>query len=225
MESMRLLVVEDEIDLADAIARGLKNEGYAVDTVYDGGDALDKAAVNAYDLVCLDLNLPGLDGIEVCRRLKEIDDGQRVLMLTARDGLEDRIAGLDTGADDYLVKPFQFPELTARIRALLRRDAGRSGAALEVGDVHLNEATHDASRAGRPLELTPKEFALLRYFLTRAGEVLSAEELLEHVWDEHADPFTNTVRVTVMTLRRKLEDGSGAQPIETVIGAGYRFRT
>ena len=224
---MRVLVVEDEADLADAVARGLRREGYAVDVAYDGDEALDKAAVNAYDLVCLDLNLPGIDGIDVVRRLRA--DGAaaeppRVLMLTARDRTVDRVVGLDEGADDYLVKPFDFDELKARVRALLRRDAGRSGALLQVGDIELDSARHEARRAGRPLALTPKEFALLHYFMSRSGQVLSQEDLLEHVWDENADPFTNTVRVTVMTLRRKLADAGKGQPIQTVVGRGYRLR-
>jgi DNA-binding response OmpR family regulator len=222
---MRVLVVEDEADLADAVARGLRREGYAVDVAYDGDEALDKAAVNAYDLVCLDLNLPGIDGIEVVRRIRA--DGReppRVLMLTARDRTVDRVVGLDEGADDYLVKPFDFDELKARVRALLRRDAGRSGALLQVGDIELDTARHEARRAGRPLALTPKEFALLHYFMSRAGQVLSQEDLLEHVWDENADPFTNTVRVTVMTLRRKLAEAGEGQPVETVVGRGYRLR-
>jgi DNA-binding response OmpR family regulator len=224
---MRVLVVEDEADLADAVARGLRREGYAVDVAYDGDEALDKASVNAYDVVCLDLNLPGVDGIEVVRRIRADRERQpppRVLMLTARDGTAARVTGLDEGADDYLVKPFEFDELTARLRALLRRDAGRSGALLRAGDIELDAARHEARRAGRMLTLTPKEFALLRYFMSRAGQVLSQEDLLEHVWDENADPFTNTVRVTVMTLRRKLADAGGDQPIETVVGRGYRLR-
>jgi DNA-binding response OmpR family regulator len=224
--AMRVLVVEDEADLADAVARGLRREGYAVDVAYDGDEALEKAAVNAYDLVCLDLNLPGIDGIEVVRRIRADSEGQppRVLMLTARDRTVDRVVGLDEGADDYLVKPFDFDELKARVRALLRRDAGRSGALLEVGDIELDTARHEARRAGRHLALTPKEFALLHYFMSRAGQVLSQEDLLEHVWDENADPFTNTVRVTVMTLRRKLADAGEGQPVETVVGRGYRLR-
>jgi DNA-binding response OmpR family regulator len=226
---MRVLVVEDETDLADAVARGLRREGYAVDVAYDGDQAMDKASVNAYDLVCLDLNLPGLDGLEVVRRLRKDASGSgraapRVLMVTARDRLADRITGLDEGADDYLVKPFDFAELTARVRALLRREAGRSGALLTVGDLQLDTSRHEARRAGRPLALTPKEFALLRYFMAHPGDVLSQEDLLEHVWDENADPFTNTVRVTVMTLRRKLAEAGDDQPIETVVGRGYRLR-
>lgn len=221
---MRLLVVEDEADLADAVAAGLRRVGYAVDVSYDGDDALDKAVVNAYDLVLLDLNLPGTDGLEVCRTIRReaAEGAPRILMLTARDRIEDRVEGLDLGADDYLVKPFEFDELTARVRALLRRDAGRSGATLKVGDIELDDARHRADRAGRALDLSPKEFALLRYFMTRPEQVLSSEELLEHVWDEHADPFTNTVRVTVMTLRKKLGQ---PQPIETVVGRGYRLRS
>ncbi|HZD72069.1 MAG TPA: response regulator transcription factor [Actinomycetes bacterium] len=225
---MRVLVVEDEKDLADAVARGLRRDGYAVDVAYDGEEALEKLEVNAYDVICLDLNLPGVDGIEVCRRLRAARDGDtpvpRVLMLTARDTPTDRVLGLDEGADDYLVKPFDFEELKARIRALLRRDAGRSGALLHVGDLELDTARHEARRAGSQLALTPKEFSLLRYFMSRAGQVLSQEDLLEHVWDENADPFTNTVRVTVMTLRRKLAEAGGGQPIETVVGRGYRLR-
>jgi DNA-binding response OmpR family regulator len=223
---MRVLVVEDEADLADAVARGLRREGYAVDVAYDGDAALDKAAVNAYDLVLLDLNLPGIDGIDVVRGLRTDGGAEppRVLMLTARDRTVDRVTGLDEGADDYLVKPFDFEELKARVRALLRRDAGRSGALLQAGDIELDSARHEARRGGRPLALTPKEFALLHYFMSRAGQVLSQEDLLEHVWDENADPFTNTVRVTVMTLRRKLADAGGGQPIETVVGRGYRLR-
>jgi DNA-binding response OmpR family regulator len=224
---MRVLVVEDEIDLADAVARGLRREGYAVDVSYDGDDALDKLSINEYDVICLDLNLPGTDGIEVTRRLREERQGPtapRVLMLTARDQPKDRVIGLDEGADDYLIKPFDFDELKARVRALLRRDAGRSGALMRVGDLELDTARHEARRDTRELSLTPKEFSLLRYFMSRPGQVLSQEDLLEHVWDEHADPFTNTVRVTVMTLRRKLSDAGAGQPIETVVGRGYRLR-
>jgi len=226
---MRLLVVEDEQDLAEAIALGLRREGYAVDVAFDGEEALVKAAVYPYDLVCLDLNLPRVDGREVCRRLRtteryDEEPTPRVLMLTARDALADRVAGLDDGADDYLVKPFDFAELTARVRALLRRDAARSGAVLEVGDVTLDTARLEAHRAGRDLDLTAKEFQLLRYFMSRPGEVISEGDLLTHVWDENANPYTKTVRVTIATLRRKLALPNEEQLIETVIGAGYRLR-
>ena len=219
-----MLVVEDEQDLADAIAAGLRREGYAVDLAHAGDEALLKARVYPYDLICLDLNLPELGGREVCRaiRAEPRADGApapRILMLTARAGVDDRIAGLDDGADDYLVKPFELGELAARARALLRRN-GDARAPLRVGSLELDPVRHEATQAGEPLALTPKEFALLRYFMTRPGEVLSEFELLTHVWDENANPLTRTVRVTVMTLRRKL---SGS-PIETVHGAGYRLR-
>lgn len=223
---MRILVVDDEVELADAVARGLRREGYAVDTANGGIEALEKAALVPYDLVCLDLTMPDLDGLEVCQRLR-VDppggDAPRVLMLTARDSVEDRIGGLDHGADDYLVKPFAFGELTARVRSLLRREAARSGSTLVVGDLRLEDTKHRVRRGGRDLELTAKEFALLRYFMAHVDQVLSQEHLLEHVWDEHADPFTNTVRVTVGTLRRKLSLDDEPQLIETVIGSGYRL--
>ncbi len=223
---MRVLVVEDELDLAQAIAVGLRREGYAVDIAPDGGDALDKLEVNAYDLVCLDLNLPDVDGREICRTIRTgefVDAAPRVLMLTARDSLEDRVAGLDDGADDYLVKPFAFPELLARLRALARRDGASQGARLEVGNLALDAARREAWYRNGSLNVTAKEFALLRYFMLHAGEVLSAERLLEHVWDEHADPFTNTVRVTVSNLRRKLRAAGADEVIDTVVGAGYRL--
>ena len=223
--TMRVLVVEDEPDLAAAIAAGLRREGYAVDLAQAGDEALLKARVYPYDLICLDLSLPRLGGREVCRtiRAEERRDGApqpRILMLTARGGVDDRIAGLDDGADDYLVKPFELAELAARARALLRRNGDGGPGPLRVGALELDPARHQASQGGRPLALTPKEFALLRYFMSRPGEALSEFELLTHVWDENANPLTRTVRVTVMTLRRKL-DGN---PIETVQGAGYRLR-
>jgi DNA-binding response OmpR family regulator len=227
---MRVLVVEDEKDLADAVARGLRREGYAVDVAYDGDSALEKAFVNAYDVLCLDVNLPGTNGRAVARQVHEHYRERngapvpRILMLSALGELEDRVAGLDDGADDYLPKPFAWPELAARIRALLRRDGGRSGSVLRVGDIDLDAGRHVAARAGRTLKLSPKEFALLHYLMARPGQVLSQEELLEHVWDENADPFTKTVRVTIMTLRRKLAAAGGEQPIETVVGRGYRLR-
>jgi len=220
-----VLVVDDEEELAEAVARGLRRDGYAVDVAHDGKEALSKILVNGYDLLCLDVTMPGMDGLELCRRVRSetLDVQPRILMLTARDALEDRVAGLDEGADDYLVKPFAFPELTARVRSLLRRDTPATSSLLTVGDVSLDDARHDARRGDRRLDLTAKEFALLRYFMNHPGEVLSQETLLEHVWDENADPFTNTVRVTVGTLRRKLMAGGEASVIETVIGRGYRL--
>jgi DNA-binding response OmpR family regulator len=230
---VRILVVEDELDLADAIAKGLRREGYAVDVANDVSGAVDRLVVASYDLITLDLNLPDGDGLELARRVRDdpalapVDGAPppRVLMLTARDGIGERVAGLDEGADDYLVKPFAFAELSARVRSLMRRAAGRSGAVLKVGELSLDTARFEATRGGRLLDLTAKEFALLRYFMTHCGEVLSQERLLEHVWDENTDPFTNTVRVTVGTLRRKLTTSEDLEPpIETVIGAGYRLR-
>ena len=221
---MRILVVDDEADLADAIAKGLRREGYAVDVVYSGDDALDVLTHTAYDLVSLDLTMRGTDGREVARQIRmRLGTEPRILMLTARDAIRDRVAGLDDGADDYLVKPFAFPELAARVRLLLRRDSGHRDSLLRVGPIRMDTARHIAWRDERRLELTAKEFALLRYFVTNAGQVLSQERLLEHVWDEHADPFTNTVRVTVGTLRRKLSGAEEVPLIETVVGAGYRL--
>ncbi|MET1000512.1 MAG: response regulator transcription factor [Acidimicrobiia bacterium] len=224
---MRILVVEDEPDLADAVASGLRREGYAVDVADDGAAAYSRLGVHEYDLVCLDLGLPDVDGMSLCRDLAEGavgDPATRVLVLTARGSLDDRVAGLDAGADDYLVKPFALGELSARVRALLRRDAGRAGAVLVVGPLELNAARHEARYGGGTIPLTAKEFALLRYFMMHTGEVLTAERLLEHVWDEQADPFTNTVRVTISNLRRKLSECGDAVFVETVIGRGYRLR-
>ena len=223
---MRILVVDDEVDLTEAIARGLRRQGYAVDTAINGEEAIEKSSYTAYDLVCLDLTMPDIDGLEVCKILrKDPPEGiiPRILMLTARDTIEERIAGLDVGADDYLVKPFAFDELAARIRSLLRRDGGRSGAVLQVGPLIMNTARHIVTRDDRTLDLTAKEFAVLRYLMSRPGEVVSQEDLLEHVWDEHADPFTNTVRVTVGTLRRKVNSGQEDSILETVVGRGYRL--
>ena len=220
-----MLVADDEVDLVHAIARGLRREGYAVDEAFDGAVTLEKASEVAYDLICLDLTMPAVDGREVCRRLREpsVSRQPRILMLTARDSLEDRVAGLDDGADDYLVKPFAFSELNARIRALLRRDPGRGGARLVAGDIEMDLGRHAVRRQGHTIALTPKEYTLLRYFCSRPGQVVSQEELLDHVWDEHTDPFTNTVRVTVGTLRRKLSLPNSPAPIETIVGTGYRL--
>lgn len=223
---MRILVVDDEVDLAEAVATGLRREGYAVDVATGGVDALDRLQFQPYDLICLDLTMPDMDGLEVCKHIRSNPPKSgppRVLMLTARDSVDEKITGLDVGADDYLVKPFALGELSARIRVLLRRDAEQSSSVIEVGPLRLDTARHEVSNEGQTLDLTPKEFALLRYFMSHAGHVLSQEHLLEHVWDENADPFTNTVRVTVGTLRRKLNADDQAPLIETVIGSGYRL--
>jgi DNA-binding response OmpR family regulator len=225
---VRLLIVEDEPDLAAALAAGLRREGYAVDAVGDGKSALERLSFTPYDVVCLDVGLPDMDGVAVCRELRRegfINDepGPRVLMLTARSTLEDRVAGLDAGADDYLAKPFSFSELAARVRALQRRETANPGAVIHHGSLELDAARFAARRSDLRLELTPKEFALLRYLMLHPGQVMTPERLLEHVWDEQADPFSNTVRVTISTLRRKLATAGPGQPIETVVGVGYRL--
>ena len=223
---MRLLVVDDEPELATAIATSLRQQGYAVDVANDGQSALDRLAVNEYDLVTLDLNLPDIDGREVCRIVRtddRFDPSTRILMVTGRDSIDDRVSGLDDGADDYLVKPFALQELSARVRTLLRRETSGQDALLTVGGLVMDTARQTVELDGARVELTTKEFALLRYFMIHPGEVLSQERLLEHVWDEMVDPFTNTARVTVGTLRRKLASHTDHTLIETVIGAGYRL--
>ncbi len=217
---MRVLLVEDEERLAETIARGLRREGMAVDVVYDGQSALTKTAINNYDVVVLDRNLPVVHGDEVCRQLVAEQTTSRILMLTAAGSIQDRVTGLDLGADDYLPKPFALRELVARIRALGRRAAPLVPPVLVTGDLTLDPARHFAQRAGRDLGLTKKEFGVLQALLAAEGRVVSAEELLEKVWDENADPFTNVVRVTIMTLRRKIGD---PPLIETVPGIGYKI--
>jgi DNA-binding response OmpR family regulator len=216
---MRVLVVEDEQRLADAIARGLRAEGMAVDVAYDGTEGHEKSSYTRYDVVVLDRDLPGMHGDDLLADLVSSGDITRVLMLTASSGVDARVGGLSAGADDYLSKPFAFPELVARVRALGRRATPAAPPVLRAGDVELDPAKHSVTRAGDAVELTRKEFGVLEVLLSAAGSVVSSEELLERVWDENADPFTTTVRVTVMTLRRKLgEPGM----IDTVVGAGYR---
>ena len=216
---MRVLVVEDAHRLADAIARGLRAEGMAVDVAYDGVEGHQKAMLTRYDVVVLDRDLPEMHGDDVLTEIVSASDTTRVLMLTASSGVEDRVDGLSLGADDYLTKPFAFPELVARIRALGRRSSPAVKPVLRSGDLELDPAKRTVTRSGRPLELTRKEFGVLEVLLAARGSVVSSEDLLERVWDENADPFTTTVRVTMMTLRRKLgEPGI----IDTVVGSGYR---
>jgi DNA-binding response OmpR family regulator len=218
---MRVLIVEDHRELAAAIATGLRREGMAVDIVFDGEAALEHARRESYDVVLLDRDLPKVHGDEVCRGLVADGSGARILMLTAAGAVEERVEGLGLGADDYLPKPFAFPELVARIRALARRSGSALAPILVCGDIRLDPAQRTATRAGRRLELSPREFALLETLLAAEGAPLSAEELLSRVWDEYADPFSNVVKVTVARLRHKL----GEPPaIETVAGAGYRVR-
>ncbi|MEU4396474.1 response regulator transcription factor [Kribbella sp. NPDC023855] len=218
---MRVLLVEDEQPLAGYIATGLRKHGFAVDVALDGQVALDKHDLTPYDVVVLDRDLPVVHGDTVCRRLADRGDS-RILMLTASGTVEDRVDGLGLGADDYLGKPFAFSELAARVHALARRTSPARPPVLRVADVTLDPARRTAERAGRMLPLAPKEFGVLAHLMTTAGDVVSAEILLQKVWDEHADPFTNAVRITVGTLRRKLGD---PPLIETVTGAGYRIRT
>lgn len=216
---MRVLVAEDERRVADAVARGLRREGLAVDVAPDGAQALFKARVVDYDVIVLDRDLPELHGDDVCRALAAEQPTTKVLMLTASGALDDLVDGLALGADDYLAKPFAFAELVARVHALARRNGAARPPVLVAGDVELDPARREVRRAGIEVELTPKEFGVLEALLAAGGATVSTEDLLHRVWDEHADPFTNTVRMTVMTLRRKL-----GQPavVHTVVGAGYR---
>jgi DNA-binding response OmpR family regulator len=219
---MRLLVVEDEADLAHALAKGLRQQGYAVDLAFDGMQGLELAEINDYDLLILDLNLPEMDGLEVCRHLRASRSSMLILILTARDQPDERISGLDLGADDYLIKPFHFGELTARIRALLRRDMRVRSPLLQYKDLKLDPTARVIWREKRRLELTGKEFGILEYLLRHQGEIISQETLLEHVWDMEANPLTNTVRVHINSLRRKLEDmAETSSYIETFVGQGY----
>jgi DNA-binding response OmpR family regulator len=217
---MRILIVEDHRELAETLAAGLRREGMAVDVAFDGAGGLERTGLNRYDVVVLDRDLPGVHGDDVCRALVASRYSARLLMLTAAATIEDRVNGLSTGADDYLPKPFAYAELVARVRALARRSQPAIPPVLTHGDLRLDPARRVTLRAGRRLDLSPKEFAVLELLLAAGGRVVSAEELLERAWDEAADPFTHTVKVTVGRLRRKL----GHPPlIETVAQAGYRI--
>jgi DNA-binding response OmpR family regulator len=217
---MRVLVAEDVHRLADDIAEGLRDHGMAVDVAYDGTSAMGKLAVNAYDVLVVDRDLPGVHGDTICRRIAEDELAVMVLMLTAAGTPGERVAGLSLGADDYLAKPFHFPELVLRIHALARRKPDVHARVLRFADIELDPAKRSARRSGVTLELTPKEFAVLEVLLRSESGVVSAEELLERAWDEHADPFTRTVSVTISRLRRRLGD---PPVIETVAGLGYRL--
>ncbi len=218
---MRILLVEDELKMARAVRRGLEQEGYAIDAVSDGADALHRALHEDYDAIVLDVMLPGLDGFAICRELRTKGRWAPVLMLTARDGVEDRVRGLDAGADDYLIKPFSFGELLARLRALVRRGASERPTSLVTGDVVLDPATHVVTRADEQINLSAREFALLEFLMRHAGEVVSRTRILEHVWDVNYEGFSNVVDVYVGYLRTKLEVPFDRPFIRTVRGVGY----
>jgi two-component system, OmpR family, response regulator len=221
---MRVLVVEDELKMASLIRRGMREEGLAADVAVNGEDALWMAQANEYDAIVLDVMLPGIDGLETCSRLREAGVWTPVLILTARDAVEDRVAGLDGGADDYLVKPFSFAELLARLRALVRRGPVERATVLEVGDLRLDPATHRVRRGETDIALSAKEFALLEAFMRRPGQVLSRYRLLEHAWDYDYENRSNVIDVYVRYLREKVDRPFGVASIETVRGAGYRLR-
>jgi two-component system, OmpR family, response regulator len=221
---MRVLIVEDELKMASLIRRGMRAEGIAADVAVKGEDALWMAQATAYDAIVLDVMLPGVDGFEVCRKLREAQVWSPVLLLTARDSVRDRVAGLDGGADDYLTKPFSFAELLARLRALVRRGAAERPAELRVGELRLDPATKRVHRGDAEISLSAKEFAILETFMRRPGEVLSRYQLLEHAWDYEYENRSNVVDVYVRYLREKIDRPFDRQSIETVRGAGYRLR-
>jgi DNA-binding response OmpR family regulator len=218
---MRILITEDEKDLADALARGLRQQGYAADIASDGEEAMMMTEVNNYDIIILDLNLPKIDGVEVCQRIRAAGSPVGILMLTARSSLDDRVNGLDQGADDYLVKPFHFPELLARVRAILRREGETRDPILRIGDLVLDPNAIKGYYRGSEIVFTTKEFAILEYLMRNAGRVISQEELLEHVWNEDANMFTQTVKVHIKNIRSKLNTAGAGDLISTVKGRGY----
>ena len=221
---MRILIVEDEVKMAGLLQRGLRSEGFAIDVTDNGEDALWMAGSTAYDAICLDVMLPGIDGFEVCRRLRADGVWAPVLMLTARDSIAARVEGLDGGADDYLVKPFSYAELLARIRALGRRGAHERPVRLEAGGLSLDPASHRIWRGKTEIELSAKEFAILEIFMRRPGEVLTRFQILEHAWDYEYENRSNVVDSYVRFLRLKVDKPFGTDSIETVRGAGYRLR-
>lgn len=218
---VRVLIAEDDPGVQRFVVKGLQEQAYAVDSAATGPDALEQAEINSYDLIILDVMLPGMSGFEVCRRLRELGLKIPVLMLTARDAVEDRVAGLDHGADDYLTKPFEFRELLARMRALLRRPVELKPAQLHVADLTLDTAAQTAKRAGRNISLTHKEYALLEYLVRNVNRVVGRAEIAEHVWDEQFDPFSNLIEVYINRLRRKIDGPTEALLLHTRRGAGY----
>ena len=218
---MRILLVEDEPAAAVLLARGLREHAYAVDVAPDGPAALDLAGANDYDLIVLDVLLPGVSGLDVCRRLRADGVAVPILMVTARGGPDQRVEGLDAGADDYLPKPYHFPELLARIRALLRRGPALAAVVLTLDDLAIDTRARRVERGGRPIRLTTKEYALLEYLARRHGEVVGRADIAEHVWDDSFDPMSNLIEVYIQRLRRKLDDGHPVKLIHTRRGAGY----
>jgi two-component system copper resistance phosphate regulon response regulator CusR len=221
MPSMRILVVEDDPDMARAVARGLREQAYAVDVAANGAEALEHAGTASYDAILLDAMIPPPDGFEVCRRLRADGSDVAILMLTARDALSDRVEGLDSGADDYLVKPFELAELLARLRALLRRGGARQYPVLEIADLRIDTRSHRVTRGGAELPLTTKEYALLEFLAANAGRVIGREEIAEHVWNEEFDPFSNLIEVYIGRLRRIVDRDREPKLIHTLRGAGY----
>ena len=221
---MRILVVEDEKKVGSFIKKGLEEEHYAVDIAYDGEEGLTLAQINEYDLILLDIMLPRLDGMEVLRQIRRNGSNVPILMLTAKDSVEDIVSGLDGGSDDYLTKPFSFDELVARVRALLRRKAKEKTDILTVGDLSLSTSTHRVKRGGREIELTAKEYALLEYFMRNPNRVLTRMLITEHVWDYHFDPSTNVIDVYVNYLRKKIDQGFEKKLIHTIRGSGYMMK-
>jgi DNA-binding response OmpR family regulator len=218
---MRILLVEDEPDAAALLAKGLREQSYAVDIARDGETALEQAGINDYDLIILDVLLPGLNGMEICRAVRSGGAVVPILMLTARGGLDERVEGLDAGADDYLPKPYHFPELLARVRALLRRGPALASTVLTVEDLTIDTRARRVERGGDTIQLTTKEYALLEYLARRKGDVVGRSDIAEHVWDDSFDPLSNLIEVYIQRLRRKVDDGRAVALIQTRRGSGY----
>ncbi|MFM9903228.1 MAG: response regulator transcription factor [Pyrinomonadaceae bacterium] len=218
---MRVLLVEDDSRIAAFVARGLRENSYAVDVAADGDEAVYMASINTYDLFILDINLPKKDGFEVCSEIREAGNSKPILMLTARDAVDDRIVGLDTGADDYLTKPFEFRELLARLRALLRRQSEVRIPKIIIDDLEIDTISQNVRRGGKQIDLTTKEYSLIEFLAFNKGKVVGREEISEHVWDDTFDPFSNLIEVYIKRLRKKLDEGHAVQLIQTRRGSGY----